>query len=319
MSDIPIERHEWKRLPEPLLVAAVKKATGNSPGRTERLLVSYSNDVYEVETRVGSLIVRAHRGEIGHFEREGWALDAAASVGCPVPEVLTIEDAEHDGITWSLCVQRRLPGVALLGLFKEGTSVGDHQRVIREAGECLARVHSVVTSGFGYVDGRGVASPGTWEGFHNRHGQEELAAAARTADIDPGCVVEACEVVNGAADLWADIDPHLAHADFSSKHVLVDGDHVSGIIDFEFASSDDAARDLAFWDYQEGPASTAFLLEGYRAVADADDTLERRADVLRLLVSLDYLSYHAPRGELTGSFRDQIAERLPADLTRARP
>jgi aminoglycoside phosphotransferase (APT) family kinase protein len=311
MGDVPVDRYEWKHLPESLLVAAVEKVAGGAPTATERLFVSYSNDVYEAETGIGPLIVRAHRGEAGHFEREGWAIQAAASAGCPVPEVLAMDDVEDDDITWSLSVQRKLPGVPLLGLPAE-----EHRIAVREAGECLARVHSVPTTGLGYLDGKGVAPDSTWSEFMKRHDAQELVDAAQAVGLDAGTVLAACDLVAGEVDLWTDVEPHLVHGDFSSKHVLVDDGHVSGIIDFEFAASNDAARDLAFWSYQEPATSTAVLLDGYRAVAGTDASLDRRVAVLRLLVSLDYISYHAPRGEVVGSFRDQIAERLPADLAR---
>jgi aminoglycoside phosphotransferase (APT) family kinase protein len=310
------ERIEWKRIPEDLVARAADRATGSAPTNVTRLFVSYSNDVYDVD---GSFIVRAHRDDPRHFDRERWALVQAAAAGVPVPEVLLLEDAEVGGALWSVCVQTKLAGVPLIDLVADRPDTDAYAGVLQEAGVALAGVHSVATTGLGYVDGSGRAPDISSAERLTYRDADELSELAIGTGIEGALVAEACRLVAANVALWDRAPRNLVHGDFSSKHILVEGSQLSGVLDFEFAASGDAAHDIAYWDYQEGYwESTTPLLAGYETIATGAEGLGQRVALLRLCVSLDYIAYHAPKGELTCAFRDHIAERIAADMNRAR-
>lgn len=77
-------------------------------------------------------------------------------------------------------------------------------------------------------------------------------------------------ILDAARDLPADT---IVHGDLGPEHILVEGDHVSGVIDFGDTHLGDAANDLA-WPLYGAPAAFA------AAVATAygrTDSLRRRA------------------------------------------
>lgn len=71
-DDVLKLRWRANQTPRAILDDVVEQATGAPPRSVERLLVSYSNDVYDVVAADGrSLIVRVHaRSDPGHFDVE---------------------------------------------------------------------------------------------------------------------------------------------------------------------------------------------------------------------------------------------------------
>ena len=67
----------------------------------------------------------------------------AREVGVPTAEVLGLEHLEHNGELLSFSIQQFLPGRSLAELIGE-LSAPDLERLVTDAGEILARVHSVV-------------------------------------------------------------------------------------------------------------------------------------------------------------------------------
>src|SRR3954451_12934731 len=67
----------------------------------------------------------------------------ARGVGVPTPEVLGVEQVNHDGKLLSFSIQRLVPGRSLDELAGE-LPASDLERLVMDAGELLARVHSVI-------------------------------------------------------------------------------------------------------------------------------------------------------------------------------
>jgi hypothetical protein len=62
----------------------------------------------------------------------------------PTPEMLGVEQVDHDGELLSFSIQRLVPGRSLDELAGE-LPASDLERLVMDGGELLARVHSVVT------------------------------------------------------------------------------------------------------------------------------------------------------------------------------
>jgi aminoglycoside phosphotransferase (APT) family kinase protein len=299
-------RRRWKTnlTPAGYVEDAIREVTGVRADHVQRLLVSYSNDVYSAVAGDGELIVRVHVGAQGHFERERWALDRCAEVGALVPTILGVVERTDDGVHRSICVQTKLPGDTLEQLLSEAPA----NDLVEQAGRMLRLVHSVRTEGFGVIDGSGVGFAESWTGSVAWYADDSLVEKAADAGFDLLLVREAIDQLLSGIAGTDGLEPHLLHGDFASKHMLGVGSRLTGIIDFEFAGSGDGGRDLAFWRYWH-PDSFEHLLRGYGVGPDEE--------ILRLHsleTSLAYLAYYAPRGELVGILRDAAETRLPQDV-----
>ena len=61
-----------------------------------------------------------------------------------------------------------------------------------------------------------------------------------TSDVDRGL-----DILKQNARLFENVSSQLLHSDFSSKHILVDGNTITGILDFEGSKSGDPVWDFA--------------------------------------------------------------------------
>ena len=60
----------------------------------KRIVAGEVNEVYDVQTEDGNLIVRISREEENRFIPEKWAIEKSGEAGVPVPEVLLVDEAE---------------------------------------------------------------------------------------------------------------------------------------------------------------------------------------------------------------------------------
>lgn len=204
------------------------------------------NETYRVELVGGGVVAtRIARQPEPWFVDEAHFMAQARRVGVPTPEVLGLQQLPHDGALRSFSIQQFLPGRSLDALVGE-LSVGELERLVVDAGELLARVHSVVPDG-----GRGI-----------RH---ELRVPAMDV-VDRAVRIVGAALGSAAAvavERGADFLRHqvarravspisLAQGDFMPKNLLVHGGVIVGVLDWEFAGPASPAFDLARWEVSAG-------------------------------------------------------------------
>ena len=299
-EDIAAYQAGWN-VPGAALEAVVRKATGASVGRAERILEGHGNEVHGVTTADGQeVIVRVAWRPGLAFERERWPAEAARQAGVPVPEILLIEHTELDGHAVSFEVQRRAPGVSLYRL-GPSLSDGDLARLIEGAGRLLAAVHSVRTAGRGPIGPGGQVDP-SLAGHHEDsiHGMAERTAFLLDLGVEPALVEGAASVVASSAALLEQSPLCLVHGDWRITNVLTDGTSITGVVDWEGARGGDPAFDLAgSWDVwsNRGSAPSEALGVGYReAGGSMDEGFDRRLLVYRIAEQHDAVSHFIATG-----------------------
>ena len=84
------------------------------------------------------------------------------------------------------------------------------------------------------------------------------------------------------------LTPAIVHGDFNPGNVLIDGAHVSGIIDFSFASVSDRHADLGrFWG-RTNPTLAGALVESYQAKAHTPCDPKKIQDVVDVFKYVEY-------------------------------
>src|ERR671934_771655 len=130
--------------PRPLIASVVRSVCGREVERVVRLTGGGMNETYRVELLNDvAVVVRIARQPVPWFTEEEHVMAQARGVGVPTPEVLGVEQVEHDGELLSFSIQRRVPGRSLDELAGE-LPASDLERLVIDGGELLARVHSVV-------------------------------------------------------------------------------------------------------------------------------------------------------------------------------
>lgn len=228
---------------------------------------------------------------------EAWALRECRDAGVPVPEVLLIETLKDPSV--SICIQRRVPGRPLEEVVSGGLAdAGTVATLLRQAGELLSRIHTVRTSGIGWISEPGVGcyrQVREWVDVFVS-GRERLLSAAQASELEPVVVDEALELMVRRATILEVTSPRLVHNDFAPKHIFVDGTTISGIIDMESSWSGDPAGDLASWDFFHGRDLPVALLEKGYSATPLDGSWEERKTLLKLQLALRHLHYFSRRG-----------------------
>jgi len=268
--------------PRPVIDSVVRSVCGREVERLVRLTGGGLHETYRVEVRDDvPVVIRIARRPVPWFTDEEHVMGQAREVGVPTPDVVGIEQVDHDGELLSFSILQLLPGRSLDELVGE-LPASDLERLVMDGGELLARVHSVVPD-------RGLRhelKPPD-EGFVDR-----VVRVADQALVERGADLLRDEVMSRPApDLW------LAHADWLPKHLLIDDGAIVGVIDWEFAGPASPARDLARWEVSAGDGlhdRSDLLRGGYARVADPDEAAAGWVPAFAIDWALEVLGWKNP-------------------------
>lgn len=251
--------------PRAVIDAVVRSICGRAVERLARLTGGGLHETYRVEVRDDvPVIVRIARRPVPWFTDEEHLMAQARGVGVPTPDVLGVEQVDHDGELLSFSILRLVPGRSLGELAGELPS-SDLERLVMDGGELLARVHSLVPD----------------RGLRHELAPPDEAFVARVVRVAHETLgPAAAAVVERGADLLRNAlrtrpapGLSLAHGDWLPKHLMVDDGAIVGVIDWEFAGPAPPAFDLARWQVSaEDPLDdrSDLLRSGYARVADPD-------------------------------------------------
>ena len=256
---------------------AVAAAGGGALLRKVRPGAGERNDVWLVDSaEAGALVVR-FLADGRRREMEVELLGRAAAAGVPVAEVLwTAADPVP------VMVQRRLRGERLADAVATDA-------LCASVAATLRAIHAIpIGGGFGNLgpDLRGEDDRlSHW--FTGRVRLEAERVVDALGPDDRRLVEENLAVLEGATPVLDGHRSGLAHGDVQPFNVLVEGDRVSGVLDWEAAKAGPPAFDFGWWDWFSGawatPWPTERLLEHY----DRDHLLDRdELAMLRRLVVL---------------------------------
>lgn len=209
------------------------------------------NQTYRLHTPTGIYYLKAS----STAPQEARALELAHSVGVPAPQVVALSlNPPH-------LISRELPGRPLPG--NPASDLPPHlTAVLREAGECLRRVHTL--------------------GDPSASWASRLRATLDDLDVLPGPLAERVrEAVPDFVASVSGVTPVLLHGDLHPRHLYAVDGRLAGILDWGDAMYGDPLFDLARFS-MAGPAATSAFLAGYGAA----DVPERTLSFYRVLWSL---------------------------------
>src|SRR3954470_15535076 len=129
--------------PRPLVESVVRSVCGREVERLVRLTGGGLHETYRVELPDDvAVVVRVAPHPAPWFTDEEHVMAQARGVGVPTPNVLGVEQVDHDGELLSFSILQLVPGRSLDKLAAE-LPAPDLDRLVMDGGELLARVHSV--------------------------------------------------------------------------------------------------------------------------------------------------------------------------------
>ena len=296
-------RHNKWNTPPSLINEYVRKATGGAIAQASRIILGQDNEVYDViSDKNHQFIVRVSHKENHRFEAERWALNAARKVGVPTPQVLLIEQAAYDNSTVTFCIEEKLPGIPLDVLLQGGLS-SDLNKAIDQICDMLGKLHSVKVDGFGYLqpDGKGQQTSFAEIMLMANGRQAELYEAAKKWNVPVKNITAGLELLNKHSVLYQFKTPILAHGDLGQKHILVEEDHISGIIDMQDCSGNHPVIDFVMWDaYWSEHIPTSKLIASYGNKSLFTSSYDTLFYLVLLRESFIMLMVHAARKNPNG-------------------
>ena len=149
----------------------------------------------------------------------------------------------------TFCIEEKLAGTPLDVLLKNGLD-GDVNKALDHIGEVLSRLHSVEMDGFGYLqpDGRGHQVSFAEIMLDVNERESALYEAAKQWNVPIRDITAGVELLNSHREWYQFHAPALVHGDLGPPHILVDGDHISGVIDMQDCSGNHPVIDFVNWD-----------------------------------------------------------------------
>jgi len=291
------QKHAKFNTPSKAIDGVVRSVTGSKIKIMEKVILGEVNEVYDITTENdGHVIVRITRSNSPRF-------------GIPVPEVLLVTSQGE----LTFCVETKLFGSTIRNIpWQERDKI---KAFVVQSGAILAKIHSVQPTGFGGLNENGQGKFSTWLNYimEVEDEQGEILESATKIGLSVEDVEKGFSVLKENQDFFENVTPHLLHGDFSTKHILVEGNTITGIIDFESCKSGDPMWDFAWWSYFFGEdIPVEWLKEGYSQVCELDSKFDKKLILYKIRLGLGMIHYYESEKNISGM--KHAKEKFIADL-----
>ncbi|MCW5971564.1 MAG: aminoglycoside phosphotransferase family protein [Blastocatellales bacterium] len=262
----------------PAIRIEIERALGASISRIVRPEDGTQGRTFLIGNSSHEWIARLHRGPNPQMKRSFLAQQRARAAGMRTPRVLAYsfsasEDGEYD---WT--VEERISGKAFA---PESSNLA----LAADVGRQLRLLHEVEVTGFGdFQTDRFEARHSTFNAWVAER-ESSIAAAVGVARLDPGVIGRIEQAYRLLGESYPET-ARLCHGDFSPENLLVEGERLAAVIDWEMACGGDPALDLAYCSFWSTDAAILdALIEGYQPTDGA--ALRQRIRAHFLLYAVD--------------------------------
>ena len=104
---IRAKHEQYLNAPIEVLEEAINRATGDNVISRDRIIKGEVNEVHDVNTSAGPVILRVHplENDSARFKSERWAIEKCAQAGVPVPKVLYVGVIENMDESFEVTVE----------------------------------------------------------------------------------------------------------------------------------------------------------------------------------------------------------------------
>lgn len=266
-----------------------------------KIVAGEVNQVFELRTKRNSkFIVRISPADTATFSDELWAIRQCRPLGVPVPEILEIVNVNVNSAQFCMCLMQKSDGELLERGNLDFASINkDVKRIyFNQAGDILASIHSVLSSGYGKVVGK----KGKYNDFScyltdvcNKN--EQLEKVMREAGIHRMKVAQFWKLIKSADTLYNSRSLNLCHGDYFPKHFIVKDGKITCVIDWGEIRSDLVYYDFANWDYWlEDREYLDWLKQGYYQNKNSKSWDDEACHLLKVLIGIEVLDWYTKEG-----------------------
>ncbi len=266
------------------VVEAIRKELGQSSVGFSRPSDGTTGRTFIVASDAGRHILRMEPNPAVHLPRAVTAITLAANASVAVPSIRAVCVDSAESHFWYL--EDFVLGTAFPHLNYDKKEI---QSATRDLGLNLRRLHSVSLKQFGLL------APNPWINWNTgaeryQSAKEKVERALKFTGIDNSVLPQ----IYSAYDYMIAVPPLgacLCKGDCRSTNILTHRGKISAIIDWEWASGDFGASDIAAWHFSnEDPSALDLILSGYQP-DDADEFRRRVAALLVIGVITEFLVY----------------------------
>lgn len=229
------------------------------------------------------LVLRLHPAGLknAYFDVEALAMNTARSV-VPTPKIVGVL---HDEPAYDFIVMEKMSGRNMYVYLQEHPE--QDEQLVRATGRTMAKLHSVKVSGFGFFDNER-AKAGELVGLHGSFRDHLLASLPENLSVvvDGGYLTkqqaDAVEALLTQSELVHCEDPRLLHNDLADWNVLVDGENLTAVLDWDECFAGDPVADIACWSLFFSQKRLKMFLEGYAEVTPLGHNFEEKLHLYRL-------------------------------------
>jgi len=241
--------------------------------------------------------------------KEVYVLGLLRELGTTIPRILLADDT-RSVVDLNYVLMTRLDGT-VLGRREAALSEAQLFSIYAEMGAALRGINDITLDSFGYIGPNGV-----WTAYPTNHAYMSAQLDRKLKEFctrggDPALAERLRDSVAARQHLFeAAVTPRLCHYDFHAGNALVTSQgepHLTGIVDFESATSGDPLLDIAkalyYFTAKDAPKRDG-LLAGYGTIGRPD--WQQTLDLYRMYCTLELWCWMAQIGK-----REALA-----DLTR---
>lgn len=289
--------HSKKQTPEEIIRSFVKEGTGKDIVSKNKIISGEVNEVYEINLSDDSkVILRISSNGSPDFQQEQWAIKECKKIGIPAPDIFLVKYQTIDSKKYGFCLMEKIEGDTLERgkLNFDDLTLDEKKNYIHQAGEILSKIHSIATTGWGWIikdRGEYDSSGDLFENWMVKKGN--YAKIAREENIKASIIDKANELVEIFKIRYELKKPCLNHSDFAHKHFMVRGSKIVAILDWGSVRSDLPTYDFANWDFWFGEnIPTEWLKDGYINKELFDNDFDDFLHFIRITKALENLDWY---------------------------
>jgi aminoglycoside phosphotransferase (APT) family kinase protein len=242
------------------------------------------------------IVIRAHPKNVknGYYWSESVASQKAKEKGALSYSTYSIVD-DQKKLPFDFMIIESLPGETMRNFTKSGEiDYKWEEQLIRETGRNLGLIHQVKTKGFGFFDNQIAKNEKRLQGQYNSFYKhifaaldEDLDYLLKSNNITKKQKDKILKLFKSNKNLMQCKNPVLIHNDIADWNTVSDGEHVTGIIDWDECFSGDPVMEFSAYSLFFGEPRMSWLKEGYSETNKLPEQFEDKFQIfkLRYLVS----------------------------------
>lgn len=214
-------------------------------------------------------IIRAHPKQVRneYFHVESLAMKAASQEGVPVPNTILIDDS-REIVPFDYMVTTKVRGDVMQSVLEQ--NMDNKNTYLRQIGRYLGMLHKIKANKFGFFD-NDLAKKGLLVGILDTNTDHYLSALdadesfyeQNTGWLDNVTVRSAIYILRSNAKYTVCTNPTLIHNDIADWNTVVNGDQVTGILDWDECFSGDPVFEFATMSLFYSDSEMSQIISGY--------------------------------------------------------